>query len=323
MTDAGRLVEAFRRRATPAAHACRHPRSTTSRVEVLGSPLAGAVPPRAGRCPLDRPTPRRSAPVAGASKATWSPRSSFQDALRRRPLEASPRRSMTRHAGSSSTGGGVTRAGGRPGPAGRGQPLRRDRPHRRHADARADGAARPPERLSAVPQGGRARAVLLRRGVPRAGSSRRPRRTWLTASLMALFGVPEPRAHRVGRPRDRLRKLDVAADPAEGSGPGLTCATRASSTVSTGSSSRTTAAARSTASVAALDALVEGARGGGPRRGPCLMDSGIRNGADVVQGRRARRECGAARPRVVYGLAVGRGRGAGGRDRPSSPQRST
>ena len=114
-------------------------------------------------------------------------------------------------------------ARGEPRPAGRGGRLRRDRPHRRHADARL-AAARPPERLSAVPQGGRAWAVLLRRGVPRparVATRGEPRHRLADGPL----GVPEPRAH-VGRPR-AAPWLDVAADPAEGRGPGRRCATRA------------------------------------------------------------------------------------------------
>ena len=64
---------------------------------------------------------------------------------------------------------------------------------------------------------------------------------------------------------------------------------------STASSSAPTAAGRSTASIAALDALPD-VVAAVDDRAPVLLDSGVRSGADVLIARRPRRAGGAARP---------------------------
>ena len=154
----------------PAAHARRHGRARPLRRRA-GPPLAGAVPPRAGRSPLDRPC-RCRARGSRRLEVDRHPARPLQ-----RGLDVARGRGGDRPAALvPALLVGRSRARGEPRPARRGRRVRRDRADGRHPDARL-AAARPPERLPAVPQGRRARAVLLRPKRSSPGSSRRPRRT--------------------------------------------------------------------------------------------------------------------------------------------------
>ena len=165
-------LDAFeRRRLKPRMLSGNAERDTS--VEVLGTPFAGAVLPRADRRPLDRTSRRR-----GGGRA-------------RRGVDAHPVRAVERRvAFDRGDRGGDGRCaavvpallGERPRhlrelrAARGGRGLRRDRRHARHADARL-APARPAQRVPPVPAGRGLRAVLHRSGVLREARQGCPRRT--------------------------------------------------------------------------------------------------------------------------------------------------
>ena len=182
--------------------------------------VAGAVPARARRRPLDRPRgegARRRPRLEGDRRP--------DDPLERRVDRARGRRGRARRRAAMVPALLVV------GPRARRQPrrprrrsrLRRDRRHARHADARL-ARARPRERLPPLPRRRRAGAVLQRPALPRAArrgaGGGRPDRVADGAGR-----VPEPRAHLV-RPGLAARP-HRPADPREGGAPGRRCATRA------------------------------------------------------------------------------------------------
>ena len=161
------------RASSPAPADARRQRRARSLRRGARPPLARAVPARADRRPLDRARGRR------ARRRARGPRDRrADDPLERRLELAGGRRRRARRLAALVPALLVRRSRARrqhrrPGRRGR---LRRDRRHPRHAHARL-AAARPRERLPALPSGRGAGAVLQRSGLPLAGSTSRRRTT--------------------------------------------------------------------------------------------------------------------------------------------------